>query len=289
MPSRPNFDTTTSETIWIDIPGGRLAAQDEGDGPPVVLVHSAVVNRRSWNGVVPGLVAAGYRAIRYDMRGFGESTSQDVEFVASDDLLAVLDHFGVGKAAVVGNSMGAVFALDGLVAAPDRFVAYVWVGGGIGGFDKEVTNPNEDALFKAESDAEEAGDWDLAAELDTRIWFDGWENGESAPTARTDPTVRASMKAMDRELLEPGRVYGERVRPTKTAYESLESIVQPTLVVIGELDTEGTRGSAEIVAERVPGARIERLPNVAHIVPMEAPDRLASLIVEHLAPLPRWS
>ena len=59
MPTAIDYDSTTSKTIWIDIPGGRLAAQDEGAGPPVVLVHSAVVNRRSWNGVVPRLVEAG--------------------------------------------------------------------------------------------------------------------------------------------------------------------------------------------------------------------------------------
>ena len=63
----------------------------------------------------------------------------------------------------------------------------------------------------------------------------------------------------------------------------------PTLVVIGQLDTSGTRAGAEEMAQRVRGARIERLPNVAHIIGMEAPETLAALIVEHLAPLPRWS
>ncbi len=208
MPSPIDFDTTTSETIWIDVPNGRLAAQDEGEGPPVVLVHSAVVNRRSWNGVVPALVAAGYRVIRWDMRGFGESSTEEVSYQPHADVLAVMDHFGVGRAAVAGNSMGAAFMLDAVIASPERFVAYVWVGGGIGGFDKKPSAA-EDALFQAESDAEDAKDWDLAAELDTRIWFDGWRDGVNEPASRTDPAVRASMKAMDRELLEPGRVYGE--------------------------------------------------------------------------------
>ena len=275
-------------TIWIDIAGGRLAAQDEGEGPPVLLVHSAIVNRRSWDPVVPHLVKAGYRVIRYDMRGFGESTSEDVEFSAHEDLLAVLDHFGVGQAAVVGNSMGAVFSIDGLLAAPDRFVAFVWVAGGVGGWDKEPST-EEDSLFKAESDAEEAEDWDLAAELDTRIWVDGWRDGVNQPTTRVDPAVRAAIKAMDRELLEPGRVYGDRRRLDPTAVERLETIAQPTLVVIGDLDTTGTRSAGELVAQRVAGARIERLPDVAHIIGMEAPETLAALIVEHLAPLPRWS
>src|SRR5688572_5096004 len=112
----------TSPTIWIDVPGGRLAAQDEGQGPPIVLVHSAIVNRHAWDPVVPHLVAAGYRAIRYDMRGFGESTAEDVEYAPHEDLVAVLDHFDVRRAALVGNSMGAAFALDGVIVSPERFI-----------------------------------------------------------------------------------------------------------------------------------------------------------------------
>jgi pimeloyl-ACP methyl ester carboxylesterase len=273
------------ERIRIERPGARLVAEDEGEGPPILLVHSAIVNRRSWDPVVPLLVEAGYRAIRYDMRGFGESTAEDVEFSAHEDLLAVLDHFGVKRAAIVGNSMGAIFSMEGVIAAPERFVAYIWVGGGIGGWDKEPSDPAEEALFKAESDAEEAGDMDLAAELDTQIWVDGI----GQPVGRVRAEVRDAIKAMDRQLLEPGRVFGKRVRPDPPAVEGLGSIALPTLVVIGDLDTIGTRAAAAKVAEDVPGARIVRLPDVAHIIGMEAPDQLATLIVEHLAPLPRWS
>jgi len=276
--------TMTAERTWIEVPGARLPAEDTGEGPPILLVHSAIVNRRSWDGVVPRLVEAGYRVIRYDMRGYGESTAEDVEFMAHEDLLAVLDHFGVQRAAIAGNSMGAVFSIDALLAAPERFIAFAWVGGGIGGWDKEPSSPDEDALFQAEEAAEEAGDMDLAAELDTQIWVDG----VGQPTTRVDPEVRAAITAMDRELLEPGRVFGTRRRPDPPAVDRLGSISVPTLVVIGDLDTIGTRGAAEKVAEEVPGARIVRLPDVAHIIGMEAPHRLAALIVEHLAPLPRW-
>lgn len=288
MPDHIDYDTTTSPTIWIDVPGGRLAAQDEGEGPPILLVHSAVVNRRSWNGVVPRLVDAGYRVIRYDMRGFGESTAEEVEFRPHADVVAVLDHFGVGRAAVAGNSMGAAFTLDAVLESPERFVAYIWIGGGIGGFEKEPV-ASEEVLFDAEGKAEDDKDWDLAAELDTRIWMDGWRDGVNEPATRVDPRVRASMKAMDRELLEPGRVYGEFKRPDPPAIERLETVAVPTLIVIGNLDTAGTRSSAEVLAQRVPGARIERLPEVAHIIGMEEPAKVAGLIVEHLAPLPRWS
>lgn len=277
-----------SETTWIDVPGGRLAADDRGEGPPILLVHSAVVNRRAWDPVVPLLVDAGYWTIAYDMRGYGESSSEDVEFVAYEDLLAVADHFGLGRVALVGNSMGAHWSLDAVVAAPDRFVALVFIGGGINGYAREHA-PHEVPVFQAESDAEDAADWDLAAELDTRIWGDGWtENGLQPPT-RLDPAVRAAIKAMDRQLLEPGRVYGKPKRPEPPAIERLDSISVPTLAVVGDLDTTGTRQNARRLVEGVRGSRLVELPNVAHIVGMEVPATLAALIVEHLAPLPRWS
>lgn len=279
----------TSPTIRIDVAGGRLAAQDEGprDGSAILLVHSAIVNRRSWDPVVPLLTNAGYRVIRYDMRGFGDSTSDKVEFVAHQDLLAVLDFFGVRRAAVAGNSMGAHFAIDAVLAAPDRFTALMWVGGGINGFDKDSL-PAEDALFEAEGAAEEAGDWDLAAELDTRIWVDGWVDGVNQPSTRVDPEVRAAIKAWDRELLEPGREYGDRIKAAP-AIDRLGEIGIPTLVAIGDLDTSGTRAAAEVLAEKVAGARLVRFPNAAHIIGMEAPAELAGVMLDLLAPLPRWA
>ena len=279
----------TSPTIWIDVAGGRLAAQDEGPrgGSPILLVHSAIVNRHSWDLVVPHLTGAGYRVIRYDMRGFGDSTSEPVEFIAHQDLLAVLDFFDVRHAAIAGNSMGAHFSIDAVLAAPDRFVALLWVGGGINGFDKDVL-ASEDELFNAEGAAEEAGDWDLAAELDTRIWVDGWVDGVNQPSTRVAPAVREAIKGWDRELLEPGRQYGDRIKAAP-AIDRLREIEIPTLVAIGDLDTSGTRAAAEVLAEGIEGARLVRFANAAHIIGMEAPAELAAAMLDLLAPLPRWA
>src|SRR5919108_627148 len=52
--------------------GGGSGA-DGGAGEPVVLAHAGVTDRRIWDAAVPALVAAGYRAIRYDMPGYGLS------------------------------------------------------------------------------------------------------------------------------------------------------------------------------------------------------------------------
>jgi pimeloyl-ACP methyl ester carboxylesterase len=274
----PNLDT------FIDVPGGRLHVVAEGEGPPILLVHSAIVDLRSWDDVGPPLVRAGYRVIRHDVRGYGTSTAEDVEFSNRADVLAVLDSVGAGQAAVVGNSRGAMIALDTVVDAPDRFVALVWVGGGIGGFDGGAT-PEEIALFDEGDAFEDAGDADGMADLDIRVWVDG----VGQPPTRVPGAMREAVRAMDRPLVEPGRVFGKPIPLDPPANERLGDIRVPTLAVVGALDTSGTRASASRLAEAVPGARRITTPNVAHLVGMEVPAELAALIVEFLAPLPRWS
>jgi pimeloyl-ACP methyl ester carboxylesterase len=273
-----------SQTIWVDVPGGRLAVEDEGEGPPIVLVHSAIVNRRAWDALTPLLVEAGYRVIRYDMRGWGESTAEAVEFSPRADLLAVMDTRGVGKAAVVGNSWGAMQVLDTVLESPDRFVAFGWLGGGVGGFEGG-NNPQEQELLNAEDKAEEDGQPDLAADLDVRIWVDG----VGQPPTRVPAAIRDAVRSMDREVLEPGREFGTNTRLEPRANDRLGDLAVPTLAVIGALDVSGTRKAARRLAEGAPNVRLEEWPDVAHMIAMEQPDRLAALLVEFLAQLPRWS
>ena len=137
---------------FIDVPGGRLFVVDEGGGPPVVLLHAGIVDLRAWDAFVPHLVAGGYRAVRYDARGWGRSTTEEVDYSNRADLVAVLDALGIGRAALVGNSRGGQIAFDTAVEFPDRVVAVVGVGAGLGGFEGQAT-PEELALFEEDGTA----------------------------------------------------------------------------------------------------------------------------------------
>jgi 3-oxoadipate enol-lactonase len=273
----------TASIRSIDVPGARLVAELEGDGPPLVLIHSALVNRRSWDALTPFLVRAGHRVVRYDARGFGESTTEDVAFSARDDLRAVLDALAIRQAAVVGNSMGGGNALDAAIETPDRFAALIWVAGGISGFEAEPTS-EEAAAFRAMESAHDAGDLDAEAEWDTRIWVDGI--GQS-PT-RVAPLIRQAVLEEDRKLIVPGRVFGTPKRLDPPANERLGDLAVPTLAIVGALDTPETRSAAQRLAKAAPNARLVTIPDVAHMVGMEVPGELARLIMDFLAPLPRW-
>jgi 3-oxoadipate enol-lactonase len=270
---------------FIEVPGARLKVVVEGEGPPILLVHSAIVDLRSWDALVPHLVEAGYKVIRYDVRGYGASTTEDVDFSHRADLLAVLDAVGADRAAVVGNSRGASIALDTVVESPDRFVAFAWVGGGITGFDMGPPPPEALPYWEEGDRLEKAGDVEGMADLDVRVWVDGI----GQPPTRVPSSIREAVREMDRPLVTPGHVFGKAIPLDPPADGRLASLRIPILAVVGRLDTNGTQAAAWRLGEAVPGGRVVVLDDVAHMIGMEVPDRLAGLIVDLLAPLPRWS
>jgi non-heme chloroperoxidase len=83
--------------------------EDHGSGRPVVLIHGYPLNGRSWERQERELLAAGFRAINYDRRGFGRSsqptTGYDYDTFAGD-LNALLDHLALDEVDLVGFSMG---------------------------------------------------------------------------------------------------------------------------------------------------------------------------------------
>ena len=86
-----------------------LYFEDHGSGPPVVLVHGYPLNGRSWERQERALLAAGYRAINYDRRGFGLSSQPTVGYdydTFAADLNSLLEHLALQDVVLVGFSMG---------------------------------------------------------------------------------------------------------------------------------------------------------------------------------------
>ena len=158
----------------VDVPGGRLFVVDDGAGPPVVLLHAGVADLRAWDAMVGPLTAAGYRVVRFDTRAYGSSTTDDVDFSPTADVIAVLDALGIGRAALVGNSRGGRIALDTAIEYPDRIAAVVGVAAGLGGFEVE---PRADEIPILEAydrvDSAEPFDADALTDFETGVWLDG--------------------------------------------------------------------------------------------------------------------
>ena len=82
--------------------------EDRGSGKPVVLIHGWPLSGRSWEAQVPALIAAGYRVVTYDRRGFGWSSQPsgyDYDTFASD-LHGLMTQLDLKDVTLVGFSMG---------------------------------------------------------------------------------------------------------------------------------------------------------------------------------------
>ena len=84
--------------------GVDIAYDDEGRGAPVVLLHAGIADRTMWDDIAP-MLAEGFRILRPDLRGYGETPLPDGPFVYAADVAALLGALGIERAHVVGVSM----------------------------------------------------------------------------------------------------------------------------------------------------------------------------------------
>lgn len=262
-----------------------VEAGDPAD-PTILLIHAGIADLRAWDDLAPLLVSGGYRVARHDLRGFGSSETEEVEFSNRADVLAVLDHLGVRRAALVGNSIGGQVALDTAIESPDRIAAVVGVAAGLGGYATDAT-PEEDVRYVQMDALAEADPPDpvAIADFDVRFWVDGPTSADD----RVSDRIREAVREMDEAANEHGRVQGRPVRLTPPAAERLADLRCPVLAVAGELDASEVAQTARHLAENAPNATAVIWPDVAHMIGMEQPERLAAAILEFLEPLPRWS
>jgi 3-oxoadipate enol-lactonase len=111
--------------------------------------------------------AARYLVVRYDVRGFGRSSSPEVDYAPRHDLAALLSHLAIDRAAVVGVSISGGIVVDFALAHPNVVWALVPVAAGLDGFDWSKDKVDE-RFGKEERAALEADDIEGATELNVR-------------------------------------------------------------------------------------------------------------------------
>jgi len=253
-----------------------------GDGPAVALVHSGLTDCRMWDAQVAALSPT-YRVVRHDHRGFGRSSSPAGPAWPHRDLGAVLDAVGADSVVLVGSSFGGTVSLDYALANRGRVRGLVLIGGGISG----KSRPEDVKDFAAQVDElATKGAIDAANELEIRFWIDG--RGRSAE--QVDPSFRARVKAMNAESWarseENEKMEYKALDPP--AIGRLEELAAPTLAVVGEYEREHGYENAELLASRVPGARMEVIAASGHLPSMERPQEFNRLLLDFLRSLDLW-
>lgn len=250
--------------------GITLGYDDVGSGPAVVLLHGFPLSRRMWEPQVAPLVAAGFRVIIPDLRGFGESEAPaggyDMNTFA-DDVVALLNYLGVGRAVVGGMSMGGYVLLNLLERYRPRVAA--------AGFFVTRSRGDDVAEKRRRSElAELAARGEAGRVVDTlaSLLFEGVR-------PQTVGEARRWMEAVAPAALSGGllamcnrRDYTVQVR----------SCGLPALVVGAEKDRCMAPEHSRYLAAALPNCTSSIIPGAGHMVNMERPAEFNACLLAFL-------
>jgi pimeloyl-ACP methyl ester carboxylesterase len=261
----------TIHEAYATVPGARIFYRDTGGtGVPVILLHAATGSSRVWEYQFPALVAAGYRVIAFDRRGWGRTEINSAEAqpgTAAGDLLGLLDQLGLDRVHIVGTAAGGFVALDFALSYPQRVRSLV-VANSIGGVQdadfldlgRRIRPPQFDALppeFRELGPSYRAGN-----AAGTERWVELEKNSRPAgPPAPPQPLRNRMTFAM------------------------LETIQAPTLLLTGDADLYAPPPVLRLFAARIKGSEVAIVPEAGHSTYWEQPElfnrTLLNFLVKH--------
>ncbi len=224
-----------------------------GKGDPVLLIHGGIGNTEEFGFLVPAL-AESHEVIVSDGRGRGRSTSSDKPFsyaLMADDELALLDHLGIDKVALVGWSDGAIIGLDIAIRHPERLTRLFAYG----------------ANYTPEGVKASAGD--------TPTFKAGFARC-AANYARLSPTP----DGFDALVARMSEMWATQPNYTK---DQLRAIRVPTVIFDGDHDEVVEPAQRAEMAELIPGAKLVIMKDTSHFAMWQKPDEFNATVLEFVA------
>ena len=272
LPGAPREDS------YADVCGARIRYRVTGRGPAVVLLHGYASSLDAWDDVVPAL-SERHQVIALDLKGFGYSSRGAGDYSPAAQgriVIALLDHLGLGHAALVGHSWGASVALAASLAAPHRVTRL--------------------ALYDAWVFEDQLPAWMVLARADgIGEWMFGWSGHghveRTMPIAYYDRRriTPERVRRVERLLELPGSkaaalatLRAQRFRRQERRYAE---ITQPVLLLWGKEDCISTLPVAYRLLRQLRHADLKVYPRCGHFPMVEALEASNEDLARFLEPL----
>lgn len=252
--------------------GVRIAWERRGTGEPLLLIHGLGYARWGWEPVVDALGEA-HEVVLFDNRGIGGSDAPAGPYSVPDmagDALAVLDAAGVERAHVLGTSLGGMIALQLVLDHPDRVDKLVLACTTPGG-TKAAPMPERTQRLLAEAQT-------LPAEVALRRFVEN-AFGPDPDAAQIERIMRHRIATAQSP---PAWAAQASAGAAFDVWARLPEIRARTLVLTGEEDAVVDPRNSELLAARIPAARLEVFAGGGHLFFWEQPDRFVGAVREFL-------
>ncbi len=269
----------------------QLAYREWGNrhAPPVILVHGTLAWSKTWEVIAPQIAAAGFRVIAPDLPPFGYSQRPPNADYGRDAqarrILALADALGLTRFDLVGHSFGGGATIEAAFTAQERVnglvlldVAMAW--------DKLAGGPPLAALFDIRPVRTTLMATTFTNPLLTGMGLRDFVADDSIISeARTDlyrrPLAVEGTSAAVGDWFVSG-LFGDERQSRAADKSRYATFAPPVMIIWGREDTVTPLAQGEYLNALFGDARLSVLPDVNHIPHLEAPDRVAELIVEFL-------
>ncbi len=250
-----------------------------GHGEPLVLIAGLGYDGWMWHKMIPGL-AEHFQVISFDNRGVGQSAKPPGPYSAgmlAADVVGLLDDLGLPKAHVMGHSMGGFIAQALALDYPDRVDRLILSATNFGGPRHVPITPAAMAVLTDVSG-------DPIARLQRGIVISCAPGfAETHPAVIEDWVNYRVAHPIDPAGYQAQLAIGLSLLPEAAAFEErLSAVRAPTLILFGEHDAVVPPANAALLAEKIPDARVEILPNAGHFFPFETPVAANAAILRFL-------
>ncbi|CAM5704860.1 AB hydrolase-1 domain-containing protein OS=Streptomyces antimycoticus OX=68175 GN=SANT12839_075300 PE=4 SV=1 [Streptomyces antimycoticus] len=254
-----------------------LPFDEAGQGRPIVLLHARPVDRTMWRAHLRLLAEAGVRAIALDLPGHGDAaTAHRDEVTPWADVLDTLDHLGVDRFTLAGNSLGALVALQ-IAVTRSPGVCRVWCPSAT---DRTTCRPPSACRPRGTGSVPR---WKPTTSKPPRGPVSkAW----TSPKASDD--VRAQAAVMMRNQLVARVTYGEpkvAADPLSEAQGALRALTVPTLVGVGELDMPDFFEGGAVLSDELGAGEVVVLSDAGHLAPLEQPEAFCALLLDFVGRL----
>jgi 3-oxoadipate enol-lactonase len=253
---------------FVDLGQVHLHYLDEGDGAPLVLLHSLGGSSVMWAEIIP-MLGQRFRVIAPDLRGHGRSTQGIAAEIGpcADDIVCLLNHLGISRSAFIGISMGGQIAMKIATRGDCRVLAMV------------LANTSAGAAVRDSSRLDE---------VRTRIDHAGWPHfareyvaSRLAPMTsgpQVEEYVRSVIGATPKVFVQTmASILEQDLRPF------LSKVDCPTLVLTGDSDISTPLAAAEELRAAIPKAKLVVLSRAGHFSVLDQPEEFAARSVSFLA------
>jgi 3-oxoadipate enol-lactonase len=247
------------------INGKPLFVEREGEGPAVLFVHGLGGTTNFYEPQARAL-ADGHTVIRFDLAGAGRSPLTGTPSIESwaADAEAILDHFGIAAATVVGHSMGTLIAVRLAATRPERVTKLALLGALRAQPEQAKQATRQRAATVREKGMEAVAPGIVAAATSERTRHD-----------------HPALAAFVRELLfrQDPQGYAACCEALANATDPAYSRVQaPALFIVGDQDKTSPPELSETLAKETNSASVEVIPDIGHWHAVEAADQVTAAL-----------